>query len=435
MRPSPSKSAWLLLALLLSTVSASADDYHYINLFVGDRASGLGGAYSAIADGPEGAYYNPAGLAFSPSVYVSVSTNAVQFKQLSYKDIWSGLSEAPIDYTRNSFSYVPSFFGTVQRSGKSGFALTLATIENDSFDQRDKISLWEPGLEANQLVNVGFVQNNTNQELGLSWGMLLGESFSLGWGGFLGYRETKTITSNVQQVEGYAFFQSETSYYRRQRFSLRPSLGVQWIPSKTVSLGLSGTVNLPFLAFDTFETISMAMAADGWDAGSTVIGTDIQVQDNTSLMYTILNSGLFASTSVNSNLGFAWFVSPSLLVSADAVVYFPLNSPIDWLQRVFTWNAALGLEWYISPNFPLRVGLFTNNANTPSLSSGAINSQDNLDLYGASFSFGYATNNFDLTVGASGSLGAGYAQILTNNSGIQRMTGYTLQVFISGSFH
>jgi hypothetical protein len=427
----------LLLALCLFGVFGTvfADDYHYINLFVGDRASGLAGAYTAIADGPEGAYYNPAGLAFSPSVYVSVSTNAVQLKQLVYKDIWASV-QSGIDYVRNSFAYVPTFFGTVQRDGKLGFALTLATIENDSFDQRDKLVLYEPAYQANQIVNIGFIQSNNNQELGLSWGLLLSDSLSLGWGAFLGYRESKLITENVQQLEGYAFFNTQTSYFRRQKLSIRPSLGLQMVPFENASIGLSGTISIPLLAFDSAASTSYLMVADGWVDGSTLLyPIQLGVQDNSESMLSIVQHGLFASTYAQANLGFAYFLSPSLLVSIDGTVYVPLNSSQDGLQRVFTWNAAAGLEWYLSPNFPLRVGLFTNNANTPSLSPGNSFTQDHLDLYGASLSFGYATSNFDLTLGAAASIGWGDSRILSGNQAIQSMNGSTVQLFISGSFH
>ncbi|HOS34133.1 MAG TPA: hypothetical protein PLO95_13180, partial [Spirochaetota bacterium] len=72
----------LISISLLLLFNVSADENHYINLFVGDRAAGLAGAYTAIADGPEGAFYNPAGLAYSSSKYFSLSVNAIQFKML-----------------------------------------------------------------------------------------------------------------------------------------------------------------------------------------------------------------------------------------------------------------------------------------------------------------------------------------------------------------
>lgn len=77
----------LLLVLGCFVVTGvAADEYHFINTFVGDRAAGMGGAYTAIADGPEGMYYNPAGLAFAPANYVSVSTNAFEFRNSVYEE-------------------------------------------------------------------------------------------------------------------------------------------------------------------------------------------------------------------------------------------------------------------------------------------------------------------------------------------------------------
>src|SRR3989338_10609470 len=61
----------LLVIFMLITHHSSlitevfADEYHYNNIIIGDRASGMGGAYTAISDDPSGLYYNPAGIAFS----------------------------------------------------------------------------------------------------------------------------------------------------------------------------------------------------------------------------------------------------------------------------------------------------------------------------------------------------------------------------------
>ncbi|HNF26159.1 MAG TPA: transporter, Ompp1/FadL/TodX family protein, partial [Leptospiraceae bacterium] len=47
---------------LLHSFPAFSDAYHNINGFFGERAAGLGGAYTAVSDDPSGAFYNPAGL-------------------------------------------------------------------------------------------------------------------------------------------------------------------------------------------------------------------------------------------------------------------------------------------------------------------------------------------------------------------------------------
>ncbi|RYZ71254.1 MAG: hypothetical protein EOP09_04915 [Proteobacteria bacterium] len=56
------RSTRLALAILtLSGASAYADQFHYHNLVVGERAMGLGGAFTAVADDASAIVYNPAG--------------------------------------------------------------------------------------------------------------------------------------------------------------------------------------------------------------------------------------------------------------------------------------------------------------------------------------------------------------------------------------
>jgi len=57
---------WRLLALLVVLVGAPrfarADPFHFQGIPLGQRAIGLGGAFTGLADDPSAAYYNPAGL-------------------------------------------------------------------------------------------------------------------------------------------------------------------------------------------------------------------------------------------------------------------------------------------------------------------------------------------------------------------------------------
>ncbi|MBC7318313.1 hypothetical protein H5T57_03565, partial [Candidatus Bipolaricaulota bacterium] len=52
--------------LVLSVLAVSTMAWAQVSIFdmgLGTRAMGLGGAYAALAEGPEGLLYNPAGLA------------------------------------------------------------------------------------------------------------------------------------------------------------------------------------------------------------------------------------------------------------------------------------------------------------------------------------------------------------------------------------
>ena len=77
-------SVAIFFSLAINSVWAglSTADFNYINDFMGDRATGLGGAYTAISDDPSGAYYNPAGLAFAYDNQISLSVNSLKVKKL-----------------------------------------------------------------------------------------------------------------------------------------------------------------------------------------------------------------------------------------------------------------------------------------------------------------------------------------------------------------
>ena len=78
MKMSRNKISYVLsfVFVLCLVHGVSADENHYVNMLVGNRASGLGGAYTAVSDDPAGCFYNPAGIAFSPHLSISASVNA-----------------------------------------------------------------------------------------------------------------------------------------------------------------------------------------------------------------------------------------------------------------------------------------------------------------------------------------------------------------------
>ena len=66
-------AAWLACAAAMAPAAPRADESHYHDYPVGDRALGLGGAFTALADDASAAYHNPAGLAEVPSSSFSLS--------------------------------------------------------------------------------------------------------------------------------------------------------------------------------------------------------------------------------------------------------------------------------------------------------------------------------------------------------------------------
>src|SRR5690349_8952059 len=84
--------------------AAQADQFHYNNVIMGDRAMGMGGAYGAVADDASGVYYNPAGLGFALSNDISGSANAFYTRKLTYKKAVAGS-----DFEENSKGMLAPF--------------------------------------------------------------------------------------------------------------------------------------------------------------------------------------------------------------------------------------------------------------------------------------------------------------------------------------
>ena len=89
---------------------AQADLFHYNNVLVGTRAMGLGGAFTAMGDDASGTYYNPAGLAFSPTNDLSASVNSFYQRNTTYQNVFG--QKAFQESARGSVS---SFFGGLKR--------------------------------------------------------------------------------------------------------------------------------------------------------------------------------------------------------------------------------------------------------------------------------------------------------------------------------
>ena len=111
----------ILFGSIVMSSLAKADQFHYQNFLIGDRAIGLGGAYSGVADDASGIFYNPAGTAFALNNDVSGSANAIYQKKIVFKNTLPGH-----DFTENSNGTVPSFFGGLLKADSVAEGLVIA---------------------------------------------------------------------------------------------------------------------------------------------------------------------------------------------------------------------------------------------------------------------------------------------------------------------
>ena len=96
----------ILICIVFSSMQLHADNAHYKNMLIGERAATMGGSYVAISDDSTGCYYNPAGIAYAVGDSLSGSGNMLHKMKTVYSEAigtedWVRESEAlvPVSYT------------------------------------------------------------------------------------------------------------------------------------------------------------------------------------------------------------------------------------------------------------------------------------------------------------------------------------------------
>ena len=96
-------AACLILTCLLGAATARSDEFHYNNMIIGERAAGMGGAFTALSDDTSGMYYNPAGIVHAQTKSLSASVNAYYSLSKKYSGVIAGA-----DLKRNYSAIVPN---------------------------------------------------------------------------------------------------------------------------------------------------------------------------------------------------------------------------------------------------------------------------------------------------------------------------------------
>jgi len=401
-----------LCAALGAGVPARADEYHYNNVLIGDRASGMGGAYTAISDDPTGLYYNPAGIVYAHGNNLSASVNAFHSSTTTYKKALGGN-----DWKRESSTLLPNFFGVVQPLGGGMVGFSYAVPDSTLEDQDQTFTGLPsslPGVTITRYV-INFNNKDSTYNLGPSYAIKLSDNLSVGGTLYYHYRERETINNQLINLDTGQYQWSNT-YYQTDEKGVRPILGLTWSPADRLALGLTLTT----VYIRESKTTSQVTLKDITYDGNTVSRTVIQSTDKRDFP-------------LSATVGAAWFASDKLLVSGD-LAYHGKSEDVFVGKKEAVWNWALGAEYYMSANWAVRAGLYSNLANTPTVKSGGTNQPEHIDLYGGSASLSYFTGNSATTFGLSYSQGSGKTQLFGNDTSIQDTDRSALMLFLSASY-
>jgi len=389
--------------MFLCQTPCRADIYHNDNLLVGDRASGMGGAYTAVSDDTAGLYYNPAGIVYSTSPSISASANAYYQTDKTYKGGLGGTA----DWHRSSSKILPNFFGILYPMGRGVVGFSYVVPDSAAEDQNQEFS--NPSASISDFV-INFNNDDNTFNIGPSYAIKLSDNLSLGATLYFHYRKNQwALNQLVQYTDGT--YQWSNTYFKTTEYGVRPMLGLMWSPTDKLSVGLN--LNQTYIM--------------GSDAKR-----QITFDDNGSLTRTVITSNEKRSLPLAVKLGAAYFPTHRFILSADVGYYAAANDA--FFNRKAVINLALGTEYYLTDTLAVRAGAYSNAANSPTLRSGLTSQAEHVDLYGLSASITRFARSSSLSLGVSYSFGSGQAQVIDGSTNIQAVDVSNLAVFLSTSY-
>jgi long-subunit fatty acid transport protein len=403
----------IVFILIITSNVSNADEFHYTNMLIGDRATGMGGAYTGVSDDPSGLYYNPAGIVYTTGRNLSASVNAYYNISKDYKSVIGGNG-----WKREATSILPNFFGIVQPIGKFKFGFSYA-VPNSIKEDQDQ-TFWGSipttlGSPATRYT-INFNNEDNTFLVGPSIAAELTSSLSAGLTLYMYHRSNQSILNQFIQLQD-GRFEWSNQYIEKVERGYKPVVGIMWTPVEKLSIGISlAKIFVYSSSMMSQSTIKDANAPTPNDVTITEIGDS----SNKNYPYEL-------------RVGAGYFSSSSLLVSADAAYYTKVTDPVNG-DRVSVMNLAVGTEYFLNRNWAVRGGLYSDLANTPKLDPTRTNQDEKIDLYGMSLSISNFSRNTSITLGGSMTTGSGKAQILSGSSEIQNVDQAGWMMFLSSSY-
>ena len=416
---------FIVLALLVAHAHhASADEHHYKDLMVGERAAGLAGAFVAISDDPSGVYHNPAGIAFNDQNYVSLSANAFSTSQIRFENIYPGQ-----DYTYRSAGLLPVFFGFTQTMGRGKFGLAVVVPDAQSTDQNDTVTREASATAVALQFHRKLLQEDTTYVFGPGYALEISENVAIGASVFGMLRTTKLLdnTEILFAPLGTGKYYVQLLHLNKTAWAVLPKLGIQFMPIPKWSVGLTISKPVNVEGSGAARIAETKTGADGLPVAPTGnFDNDMKVTTLSNVFHQF-PAPLSVSTAA------AWFVSPELLVTAQVDYHFAEKSFKDYpIRAVLNWSA--GMECYLSSSFAFRVGAYSDNAKTEALDTTRADQPPHVNLIGGTAGVSFHRTGTSLTLGVGYAKGAGEGQAFAGSTALQRMSHTRTSMFLSGSY-
>lgn len=418
----------LFLILLISIFPlpglSHAGIYNYQEVLVGEKAAGMGGAFTALADDATATFYNPAGIIQIPFNSVSASANAITVKTRTGKFFLQDNEKL------TSFDFIPTFWGVTASTalGKMGFSIIVP--ESDNFELHEHYSNVFVAGSAWDTARQDIIFESDTYLIGPSYTFYITPRLSGGVSAFFLYN---TFTENL-----YEFWNTTDAFQEGN------------IGSNGSGTGLTGKVGLLYKMTDKFRLSMVLRPPSEIEIEAKVrqvayikkVGDPVVERGNLEDVVSYSRRLPYSST-----VGLAWLPSDRFTLAFDLSYYGPADytqktkdlgesKPVDRILKNVI-NGNLGMEYMLTPAIPVRTGIFTDFSSAPEVKDTGKPQPAHLDKYGVTLSSGNMTANSTTIVGIKYSFGQGYGTAKDYDTGIFRKEAYTqtdIVLFISGTY-
>lgn len=421
--------SWLLLWVGFLPSSAWGFDTNFQDYLIGQRAIGMGGAFTAIANDPSAGFYNPAGYVGVGRLKVGVNLTVYGFE---YRNAAAGLARdaGGASLERLEFVLFPSTAGVASQFGGK--------------DSKGR-PLWGGGISflvpsRTQLrFRTGFSEILKGQQRQAALTLhrdgqvfLVGPSLarrfgplSVGISAFYSHRAFSWLLSN--NVTLATCDPADLRNCKGDQASGAISSVEGWTGSINFRLGMMLEVTDALHIGLMVSMSSIRLWGDGNFLSHRFSLNKDPNADNELLSFAE-SRGLQSNSPLpwEIRLGASWKPHQNVLIALDLSIYIPYEYELlsssaildlfqypQTIKRQGTVNTHLGLEWMIRPRVPFRVGFFTNLSTAPDLpllTKEAFLSKVHMFGGTTSIGFGFGSASFDL--GISVSYGEGHFQRL-----------------------
>jgi len=421
-----------LLAFLAcgGSSTAEAQDIRFQRLPIGDRAVGMGGAYTGVAEDLSATWYNPGGLALQGNAAVSGAIFLRLYDRQSIRGGY-GFGDQTTDLSAEGTLATPFFIGGMSKVGD----------EDDPADRRHAIAGTGigPSLPTRRFdafiepeAGIGAAFNTVTQEsrelYGPSYAYRVSENFGVGVSAYVSVTNSKYDESEFVGIYGSenpdgslaeANLGARISGGRAEVFSFLFRLGAFWRVDDDLSLGLMVQLpNIPFVRNGEVFEYAAAVTSEGTgrfvgsqqDTDPSLpepleirLGAAYRPRENWRLAFDFSFYGPLGSKDNPVSLFGDVAVDPVTGTAPDPGRYFA-----DSYYTRPWFNFALGMETVVADIMPVSFGVYTDLSPAPFIDGPSDTlTQPHIDSVGLTGVVGVRTGGLNVAVGVAVVLGWG----------------------------